>query len=72
MCSVADKSDNYRPLKEEKRHYLDKRGVFKDLVRVTNELELLHYGDRGIQIQNDSCGCNTEVHLSKENGFIHK
>lgn len=72
MCSVADKSlDNYRPMKE-KGHYLDKRGVFKDLVRVTNELELLHYGDRGIQIQNDSCGRNTEVHLSKENGFIHK
>lgn len=73
MCSVADKSlYNYRPMKKEKGSYLDKRGVFKDLVGVTNELELLHYSDRGIQIQNDSCGRNTEVHLSKENGFIHK
>lgn len=72
MCSVADKSlDNYSS-KKEKGHYLDKRGVFKDLVGVTNELELLHYGDRGIQIQNNSCGRNTEVYLSKENGFIHK
>lgn len=58
-------------MKKEKGHYLDKGGVFKDLVRVTNELELLHDGDGGIQIQNDARGCNTEVHLSKENPFIH-
>lgn len=51
----------------EKSPYLDKGGIFKNLVRVTNEFELLHYADRGIQIQNNSCGCNTEVDLSKEN-----
>lgn len=56
----------------QKNRDLDEGGVFKDLVGVTNELQLLHGADRGIQIQNYSCGRNTETGLSKENRFKNK
>lgn len=45
--------------------YLDEGGVFKDLVGVTDEFELLHDADGGIQIQNDSCGRDPETDLAK-------
>lgn len=49
--------------------YLDEAGVLKYLVRITNEFELLHYGHRLIQIQDDSCGCDTEISLQRKIGI---
>lgn len=68
---VSAQRHNPRKSRQESR-YLDKGGVFKDLVGVTDEFKLLHYSDRGIQVQNDSCGCDTEIDLSKEERFINK
>lgn len=48
--------------------YLNEAGILKDLVRVTDEFELLHYSHRLIQVQNDTCGCNAEISLQGEKG----
>lgn len=60
------------PLRAEDQRflYLDEAGVLEDLVGVTDEFELLHYGHRLIQVQDDSCGCNTEVSLQGENSSL--
>lgn len=48
--------------------YLDEASVLKYLVGITNELELLHYSHRLIQIQDDSCGCDAEISLQRKIG----
>lgn len=50
--------------------YFDETCVLKDLVGVTDEFELLHYSHRLIQVQDDSCGSNTEISLQREDGKI--
>lgn len=53
----------------EKYLYLNKASVFKDLVRVANEFELLDYSHRLVQVQDDTCGCDTETGLQREITF---
>lgn len=43
--------------------YLDKAGVLKDFIRVSNQFELLHDSNRFVQVQNHSCGSNAETGL---------
>lgn len=43
--------------------YLDKAGVLKDFIRVSNQFELLHNCNWFVQVQNHSCGSDAEIGL---------
>lgn len=45
--------------------YLYKACVLKNLIWVSNQLQLLHNGHRFIQVQDNSSGCNAEIYLRK-------
>lgn len=46
--------------------HLDEAGVPIYFVGVTDQFELLHDSHRLVQVQDDSCGCNTEISLQRQ------
>lgn len=50
--------------------HLDEAGVLEDLVRVTDEFQLLHHGHRLVQVQDHTSGCDAEVGLETGNRVI--
>lgn len=51
---------------------LHEAGVLKDLVRISNQFELLHDRHRFIQIQDNSRGCDAEISLQTQQDMFEE